>query len=132
MHLRDDRSWLRKGLLFLSGLGAASFAACMDAHADDIDVGRELSRTHCTRCHIVADFNTVSIGSTPSFQMMVNAERDYLVAFLSFYALRPHPAFVRVEGIEPLNDLPSPIAEIHLTLDDVDDIAAFAGTLAED
>lgn len=110
----------------LAGLMAAVSAPAM---AGDIAAGRELARLHCTRCHIVGDLNTVSIGSTPSFQTMVKSDQEYQQTFLAFYARRPHPAFVRIEGIPPLTDLPSPIAPIHLTLPEVEDIAAFAATL---
>lgn len=115
-------------------LSAASFClAALTASpvsaGGDIAAGRELARQHCTRCHIVGDLNTMSIGSTPSFQIMVKSDKDYEQTFLSFYARRPHPAFVRIEGIPPLNDLPSPIVPIHLTQTQVEDIAAFAATL---
>lgn len=107
----------------------AVLATPAPVNAGDVAAGRELSRIHCTRCHIVGDLNTVSIGSTPSFQTMVKSDQDFEQTYLAFYARRPHPAFVRIEGIPPLNDLPSPIAPIHLTLDQVEDIAAFAATL---
>lgn len=100
--------------------------------AGDVDSGRELARQHCTRCHIVGDMNTMSIGSTPSFQLMVNNDEDYKQVFLAFYTLRPHPAFVRIEGVPPLNDIPSPIAPIELTLSQVEDIAEFVATLKEE
>jgi hypothetical protein len=110
----------------------ASAVSLTGAAAGDITAGREAAGQHCTRCHIVGDLNTVSIGSTPSFQYMVNHVDDFENRFLTFYTLRPHPAFVRIEGIPPLNDLPSPIAPIELTLQQVEDIAAFAATLKEE
>lgn len=94
-----------------------------------MEAGRKLAREHCTRCHIVGDMNTMSIGSTPSFQRMVNNDEDFKQVFLAFYTLRPHPAFVRIDGVAPLNDIPSPIVPIQLTLDQVEDITAFAATL---
>ena len=99
------------------------------AAAGDVEAGRQLAREHCTRCHIVGDMNTMSIGSTPSFQLMVNNDKDFRQVFLAFYTLRPHPAFVRIEGVPPLNDIPSPIVPIELTLSQVEDIAEFAATL---
>ena len=101
------------------------------AGAGDADKGRELARQHCTRCHIVGDLNTMGIGSTPSFQYMVSKLADYEDRFLTFYSLRPHPAFTRIEGLPTLTDIPSPIAPVRLTLDDVEDITAFAATLKE-
>lgn len=111
-------------LAILAGSGAAA--------AGDISAGREAARQHCTRCHIVGDLNTVSIGSTPSFQYMVNNLKDFENRFLAFYTLRPHPAFVRIEGVPPINDIPSPIAPIEMTLQQVEDVAAFAATLKDE
>ncbi|MGI9415500.1 MAG: hypothetical protein ACR2PM_17625 [Hyphomicrobiales bacterium] len=123
-HRRRLQAVLAVGFVGLISSGGPS-------HADDIEKGRKLAQQHCTRCHIVADMNTVSIGSTPSFGTMVNSTADSAERFRSFYALRPHPAFVRVKGIAPRNDIPSPIAPIHLTPEDVGHIAAFAATLKE-
>ena len=106
-------------------------AAAANAAAGDVTAGREAAGQHCTRCHIVGDLNTMSIGSTPSFQYMVNHLDDFEQRFLTFYTLRPHPAFVRIEGIPPLTDIPSPIAPIELTLQQVEDIAAFVATLKD-
>lgn len=115
-------------VLFVTVVGCAMPTA---AAAADITAGRELARQHCTRCHIVGNLNTMGIGSTPSFQYMVNHIKDFDHRFLTFYSLRPHPAFVRIKGLPKLNDIPSPIAPIHLTLEGVEDIAAFAATLKE-
>ena len=106
-------------------------AAAANAAAGDVTAGRKAAGQHCTRCHIVGDLNTMSIGSTPSFQYMVNHLDDFEQRFLTFYTLRPHPAFVRIEGIPPLTDIPSPIAPIELTLQQVEDIAAFVATLKD-
>ena len=106
-------------------------AAAVNAAAGDVTAGREAAGQHCTRCHIVGDLNTMSIGSTPSFQYMVNHLDDFEQRFLTFYTLRPHPAFVRIEGIPPLTDIPSPIVPIELTLQQVEDIAAFVATLKD-
>ncbi len=120
------RRWLSTAFVL-----AAWTAATNGAVAGDVTAGREAARQHCTRCHIVGDLNTMSIGSTPSFQYMVNNLDDHEARFLTFYTLRPHPAFVRIEGIPPLNDIPSPIAPIEMTLQQVEDVAAFAATLRE-
>ncbi len=111
---------------------ALTLCLILPAGAGDPVNGRRLSVTHCTRCHIVPDHDSMSIGMTPSFQIMVESNEEYFAAFSTFYALRPHPAFVRVEGIPPLNDLPSPIAPIHLTQQEVDDIAAFARSIEKE
>lgn len=111
---------------------AALCASAGAASAEDVAKGRELARQHCTRCHVVGDLNTMGIGSTPSFQYMVNKLKDYENRFLTFYSLRPHPAFTRIDGLPTLTDIPSPIAPVKLTLEDVEAIAAFAATLKDD
>ena len=122
---------MRRGAAALCSVLAMT-ASSSTAMAADISAGREAARQHCTRCHIVGDLNTVSIGSTPSFQYMVNNIEDFEAKFLSFHTLRPHPAFVRIEGIPPINNIPSPIAPIEMTLKQVEDVAAFAATLKEE
>ena len=124
--LKTKRRYLAAAMV-LGSFGLALTAS--QSRAGDVDKGRELARQHCTRCHIVAGMNTVSIGSTPSFTTIVNSTSDSVDRFRSFYALRPHPAFVRIKGIVPLNDIPSPIAPIHLTSQEVEHIADFAATL---
>ena len=52
-------------------------AAAANAAAGDVTAGREAAGQHCTRCHIVGDLNTMNIGSTPSFQYMVNHLDDF-------------------------------------------------------
>ncbi|MDJ0949071.1 MAG: hypothetical protein QNJ94_09135 [Alphaproteobacteria bacterium] len=112
--------------LVLAGILAASAA---QAEAD-AGKGRKLAQQYCARCHVVGQFNPHGgIGSTPSFQSMVNYLRDYRERFLSFYARRPHPVHVRVEGLPKWNALPSNATVIRITFEDVEDIAAFAETL---
>lgn len=119
----------RPGHRLAAALAVGLAAGALPAQAGDVAQGRELARQHCTRCHIVAGMNTVSIGSTPSFRTIVNSTSDSVDRFRTFYALRPHPAFIRIKGLPPLNDIPSPIAPIHLTFEDVGHIADFAATL---
>ncbi|VAV89416.1 hypothetical protein MNBD_ALPHA08-2525, partial [hydrothermal vent metagenome] len=55
--------------------------------ADDgsVDEGRKISQANCTRCHVVGDYNpNGGISSTPSFQLMVNALKDYQERFNTF------------------------------------------------
>lgn len=68
------------------------------------------------------------IGSTPSFPLLRRMD-DWRERFETFYARRPHPVHVRVEGIPKWADLPPNAAEFRLTLQDVDDILAFVETL---
>jgi len=113
----------------LTGLMAPSVLA------DEISDGRSLSEQHCARCHVVGDFNKFGgIGSTPSFQLLVNAFDDWSERFETFHARRPHPAFVRVAGFEYPDPtvLPPNAAPVEIELDDISAIRAFAETLKKE
>lgn len=107
------------------------FAVSSPVRAEgDPDIGRKLAQDHCSRCHVVGDFNPMGgIGSTPSFQLIVNALKDYRDRFSTFYARRPHGAVITVEGIGRPTDLPENASPIRITADDVDHIVAFVETL---
>ncbi len=97
----------------------------------DAGLGEALSLELCGRCHVVSDKNRMSaIGSSPSFALM-RTFPDWESRFLSFFVLKPHPAFTQVEDItEPFPEhLPSPIAPIEVTLDEIDAITAFVGSI---
>ncbi|NNE53095.1 MAG: hypothetical protein HKN30_11925 [Sulfitobacter sp.] len=98
----------------------------------DVAMGEEMSLKHCGRCHVVNETNRMNaIGSTPSFGLM-RTFPDWEGRFLAFYALNPHPAFTQVaEVTEPFpENLPSPIAPLEVTLDEIDAIAAYVATIA--
>ncbi len=99
-------------------------------HADgDATKGRTIAEKHCSRCHVVGEFNKFGgIGSTPSLQG-IKYMADWRDRFQTFYALRPHPAFVRIPGIAPPTKQAPYTTPVHLTLDDVADVLAFAETL---
>jgi cytochrome c5 len=104
----------------MSGAAAQSLA----------DKGEELARTHCSRCHVVADGNAFSgIGSTPSFRLLVNALADWRERFETFHTRRPHPAVVRFEGIAPLSENPPTTRTVDLKLDDIPALVAYAASL---
>ena len=93
--------------------------------------GRQVSRTHCGRCHVTARGDeSLGIGSTPSFFALRSFE-DWDVRFSIFYVLKPHGAFTQVEDVtEPFpEERPSPIAPIELTLDDIDAILAYVASI---
>ena len=95
----------------------------------DARMGREISEKHCSRCHVVGDYNRYGgIGSTPSFQLLARRD-DYLERFRTFYARRPHPVFTRVPGVPAWTDLPSPVTPFEITLEQVEDIIAFIEAL---
>ncbi len=114
--------------LILIGAGTTPLAA---QDSGDITKGREISKRHCTRCHVVGDINpTGGISSTPSFQMLVKRRPDYKDRFETFFARRPHPSFLSIKGIGRLRpDLPPNTQPIELTEKDVRDVSAFIETL---
>lgn len=97
--------------------------------AGDVKKGQALAHKHCARCHVVGDFNpTGGIGSTPSLQW-IKKLADWRERFLTFYARRPHLAFLRVEGIKPITNLPPNAEPVEIAPADVDHIFAFIETL---
>ncbi len=98
--------------------------------AGEIEDGKKTSQSHCTRCHVVGDFNpNGGISSTPSFQLLVNALKDYEERFATFYVRPPHPAVIKIKGIKKRDDLPYNAEPVELTLKDVANILNFAKTL---
>lgn len=93
--------------------------------------GKKIAEMHCSRCHVVGNFNPGGgISSTPSFQLLVKRRPDYKKRFRTFFARRPHPAFLSVKGIGRIRpDLPPNAQPIELTEKDVLDIAVFIETL---
>lgn len=112
---------------------AASIASCLAppiAHAaGEVDKGREIAVTHCSRCHVVPDYNPHGgIDSTPKLARLANFP-DGMERFQTFYARRPHPVFVRMEGQEKLSNAPSYAAEFVMTAEQLQDLLAYAETL---
>ena len=65
----------------------------------DVERGRQVAATHCTRCHVVGDINPYGgIESTPSFIGMKRLA-DWERCYAEFYILPPHPALVRIEEV---------------------------------
>lgn len=112
-------------------VAVATAASALPAAAADIEAGRRVAEQHCSRCHVVGTFNpTGGISSTPSFQLLVERRPDYQERFQTFYARRPHPAFLTVKEIGRVNpDLPPNAQPVEITLEDVANIAAFVETL---
>ena len=96
----------------------------------DASLGETLALQHCARCHVVRNGQGVGIGSTPSLPA-VRALPNWADRALSFYALNPHPAFLRVTDISPAFDplRPPPIVPVELSLTEVEAIQAFIATL---
>jgi hypothetical protein len=95
--------------------------------AGDAQLGHEVSHAKCVRCHAVDEATRGwGIGSTPSFGILRTMD-DWETRFTTFYALNPHPAFTQITGVtEPFPpDLPSPIAPIELSLDEMQALLAY-------
>ena len=120
--------------------GEAMFSADVSVQAKvqvaavtgDLALGEESSLTKCGRCHVVNDKNRMNaIGSTPSFALM-RTFPDWQERFETFFMLRPHPAFTQVAEItDPFpENLPSPIAPIEVTWEEIEAITAYVGSIA--
>jgi len=95
--------------------------------------GEALAIEHCRRCHVIPGQNNMSIGSTPSFKIMVKSRaKDWRHKFEAFFSLPPHPNFVRIKEFRAPPKSPSVIAPIVLGLDDVDDLMAYVDSLAKE
>lgn len=93
--------------------------------AGDAEKGRALAVEHCSRCHVIGDHNPMGgIGSTPSFQLL-KTMADWRERFETFYARRPHPVHVRIEGLQKLTELPPNAAPFTIKPVDVEHILAF-------
>lgn len=119
--------------------GVALFGAPVEEAEDTVELafdgnaelGHKVSRSKCTRCHAVDDATEGwGIGSTPSFAV-IKALSDWDGRFASFYALNPHPAFMQIEDLtDPFPiDRPSPIAPIHMTIDELEAMLAYVAVL---
>lgn len=98
----------------------------------DLALGEATSLRQCGRCHVVNESNKMNaIGSTPSFALM-RTFPDWQARFETFFVLKPHPAFTQVaEVTAPFpENLPSPIAPIEVTLEEIEAITAYVGSIA--
>ena len=117
--------------LFSTDLAQTTASVVVEITGDAV-LGEEISLRDCGRCHVVNDSNRMNaIGSTPSFALMRTFE-DWEGRFQTFFLLKPHPAFTQVTDItDPFpENLPSPIAPIEVTLDEIDAIVAYVATIA--
>ncbi|WP_299285597.1 hypothetical protein [uncultured Tateyamaria sp.] len=97
----------------------------------DAALGEAVSLKQCGRCHVVNDTNRMNaIGSSPSFALM-RTFPDWQTRFETFFLLKPHPAFTQVEDVtEPFAEhLPSPIAPIEVTVEQIEAITAYVGSI---
>lgn len=121
---RKGGSRVLAAFLLLAGTGSAPARA-----EGDPEEGQRLAEAHCSRCHVIGDFNRYGgIGSTPSFQLLAKRD-DWLERFQTFYERRPHPVFVRIPGVEPWTELPSHVATFEVERENIDDLIEFVRTL---
>jgi len=119
------------GSSFSADIGADDTPEVMELTGDAV-LGAQISLKKCGRCHVVSEGNRMkAIGSSPSFALM-RSFPDWLERFEAFYFLRPHAAFTQVTDVtDPFPDnLPSPIAPIEVTLDEIEAITAYVGSIA--
>ncbi len=113
--------------MMMAGGGLQTAAAAGSAEA-----GRDLARLHCARCHVIPDYNTMGIGSTPSFKAMVQSPaKDWRHKFEAFFSLPPHGNFVRIREYRQVQLTPSAVAPIVIGLDDLEHLMAYVDGLAQ-
>ena len=116
---------MRRVLIFLALLSPSS------AMAIEFLPGEKLVYIKCGRCHVIGPSNRMGgIGSTPKFTVMRNWA-NWEDKMRAFYALAPHPAFTQINGItDPFPDhLPSPIAPVELTEEELEQIIDYTRAL---
>lgn len=97
----------------------------------DAEVGHDVARAKCTRCHAVdAATKGWGIGSAPSFGVL-RALSDWEDRFAAFFALNPHPSFTQIEDVTPPFPInrPSPISPIEMDLDELDALMAYVAAM---
>lgn len=112
---------------------AATWMAAMASPGEAASAaeGLAFARTHCQRCHVVEPASPFAgIGSTPSFALLMSLP-DGADRFATFFARRPHPALVRMAGVEPPTPLPPSAAAIEMTAEQLDDLLAYVRGLAK-
>ena len=117
-----------EALAMCVAMASGLLAAPVLGFAADLENGRKLAREHCARCHVIGEGNKFGgIGSTPSFRLLVTAFKDWRTRFKTFYARRPHPAFLSIEGKGRLReDLPPNAHPVELPARSIDDLVALA------
>ncbi|MEK9722816.1 MAG: hypothetical protein VW405_04940 [Rhodospirillaceae bacterium] len=100
------------------------------AFADgDAHKGKALAEAHCSRCHVVGDFNRFGgIGSTPSFQLIAGLD-DGFDRFRTFYERRPHPAFVTLPDVPKWSKAEAYAKPFTVTPESIEDLMRFVETL---
>ena len=128
---RTIEAFAPEGVAMFSADVSVKVAVEAAALTGDVALGEKISLAQCGRCHVVNESNRMNaIGSSPSFGLLRNFD-DWQERFETFFLLKPHPAFTQVEDVtEPFAEhLPSPIAPIEVTLEQIEAITAYVGSL---
>ena len=141
VHVKVSRSnlsflplWGLSGTMVLVAtvLLVASLAP-VNADSQASERGKQISRQHCARCHVIPGLRNMGIGSTPSFKTMVKSKsKNWRDKFEAFFSLRPHPAFVTIQELRTERKSPPIAAPIVLSLREVDDLMAYVDVLAKE
>lgn len=114
-----------------TGAAGQAVQAAIIFEGDPIE-GARVAAAHCGRCHRTdPESRNIGIGSTPTFAVLRGLP-GWEERILSFYALNPHPSFLRVDGISPPFDPahPPPIVPVEISQDEAEAIAAYVASLA--
>ncbi|RDD62314.1 c-type cytochrome [Ferruginivarius sediminum] len=115
----------------LAAIAVLSIATPVLAQEGDVTQGRDLARQHCARCHVIKSYNPYGgAGNSPTFDRLVTWD-DGIARMASFFQRPPHPVFVRMEGVEPMKNVPATAATFELTLEDIEDLVAYAKKLKQ-
>ena len=121
-------------LAVVAGLAAflifALPSAPLRAYDGDAERGERLSQEHCSRCHVIGDYNKYGgLSSTPSFQGLLRM-KDWRERFETFFVRRPHQVFVRMPGIESPSLSPSHVTPFDFDQDKLEDLLSYVEGLA--
>jgi hypothetical protein len=112
--------------LAIRALLLAGFFAAAPALADgDPQAGRRLAEEHCSRCHVIGDYNRYGgLNSTPSFDGLLRMT-DWRERFETFFVRRPHQVFVRMPGIESPSLAPSHVTPFDFDEKKLEDLLSY-------
>ncbi len=128
---RTIEAFVADGIAEFSADVSVRVAQASVALTGDAALGEKVSLTQCGRCHVINESNRMNaIGSSPSFRLLRSLP-NWQERFETFFLLKPHPAFTQVEDVtEPFPDhLPSPIAPIEVTLEQIEAITAYVSSV---
>ncbi len=118
-----------KPTLFAIALTVGMTAPAPVKAGGNLKKGEDLAITYCARCHVIGDFNKFGgIGSTPSFPLIRGLD-DGMERFQTFYARRPHPAFITVPNVPKWSKAPAYAAEFTVTEEAIEDLLTYVKTI---